>query len=314
VGFAPRDRHDGEKLAVPIVVSWKKSLVGSLPGRIIVYSVALVAVAAFTSPAVPAIAGEPERSLHVHVDLPDTSADPIRVSTTGITIGIQLPKAAEASISQRARGSAALYRYPDDREFAVTPDSVGGVALETILTTEAAPKRLVFGLSLPTGAGVEILDSGAVAITNGRGEWIAGVVAPSAKDAVGRDVPTHYELESDSLVQVVTTSESGSTYPVKAGVRAGLDMIERVRWVSAGSSRSTLQVTPTALNRAMSGSAPAATAGWNEVARRAPGSNTTNMMWQYKCHQAFAPIKATWNLDDWIRRASYADSIANGCN
>jgi hypothetical protein len=40
----------------------------------------------------------------------------------------------------------------------------------------------------------------------------------------------------------------------------------------------------------------------------------SQLQWQYICHQKFAFLKATWNLDTWVRRGSYADSVAHKCN
>lgn len=76
----------------------------------------------------------------------------------------------------------------------------------------------------------------------------------------------------------------------------------------------TLVVVPTAWGRATTNTAGAITAVWNEVKQKAPSANTTQMYWQYACHQQFAPLKASWNLDTWVRRTSYADSIKNLCN
>ncbi|MCU1529106.1 MAG: hypothetical protein JWP75_2869 [Frondihabitans sp.] len=57
-----------------------------------------------------------------------------------------------------------------------------------------------------------------------------------------------------------------------------------------------------------------AAACWEEAKTRVPCSNTISRWWRYKCRHSFAPLKATWILDGWVRRNSYLDSITHKCN
>lgn len=78
-------------------------------------------------------------------------------------------------------------------------------------------------LDLPAEASI-VLDqaTGGGAILASDGSWIAGIAPPWARDASGSDVPTHYEVVGNTLVQVVEHSNS-FVYPVTADPRVGFE-------------------------------------------------------------------------------------------
>ncbi|QWL30908.1 DUF2599 domain-containing protein [Rathayibacter toxicus] len=95
----------------------------------------------------------------------------------------------------------------------------------------------------------------------------------------------------------------------------GLQMVADTSWTIRDSRGRTLIVTPTGWARSFGGAYLAGEYGWPEVEQRQPSMRgNAQMKWQYICHQQFAFLKSTWNLDTWVHRDNYLDSVAHACN
>lgn len=126
------------------------------------------------------------------------------------------------------------------------------------------------------------------------------------------------------MTQVVDHGE-GTQYPVVADPLWGTDLIQSVRWINR-SGLVSLSIVPTGWNRFNTNFGPAISAGWNEALSKTVSSyvngrwysrataNTTQMYWQYNCHQVLAFAKGEWNLEPSTYRSSYAAYSANLCN
>lgn len=245
--------------------------------------------------------------------VPLDASEGIRIASADSDLKIGLPFAEEAAPLETDTDAIIAFDNGNESSTAAVVHDDGSVQITTIIESAAAPKRFDYPVAVPEGGALTLESNGFVAITNAAGDLVGGAAPAWARGADGKAVSTHYEVDGATLTQVVDHAET-SAYPVVADPWLGITLISSAKWTTRDKRGKTLVVVPTAWGRATTNTAGAITAGWNEVKQKAPSANTTQMYWQYACHQQFAPLKASWNLDTWVRRTSYADSIKNLCN
>jgi hypothetical protein len=133
----------------------------------------------------------------------------------GSAIAFGLP--ATEAVTGTAAGSGTTV-YPGaapSTDLAVQSTTGGGVRALTVLKDASASREQRYDLSLPKGARLITLDSGAIAVVNAKNEVLGGFDAPWAKDANGKSVPTSYRIEGNAIVQTVTISKD-TAFPVIA--------------------------------------------------------------------------------------------------
>jgi hypothetical protein len=249
----------------------------------------------------------------VEVTVPVDAANGITVAGENGSVSIGLPfadRAADATTEQ-----AGVVSYDNNNGSTTVPvvQKDGSVQINTVIQEREAPQRYAYPMSVSNGGKLQLAPDGSAFVEDVTGTPVAFIAAPWAKDSKGKDVPTHYEVAGATLTQVVEHGQSDS-YPVVADPWLGIQLIDGASWVTRDSRGRTLVVTPSWFNRINAADGNVIREGWNEVIRRQPSANTTQMYWQYKCHQVAAPFKSTWNLDVWVKRNNYTDSVAHACN
>ena len=238
-------------------------------------------------------------------------------STEG-TIGVALPFRDQAdSAVAEAKG---IVSY-DNKNGTVTAPVVkkdGGVQITTIIHEADAPTRFDYDVSLPSGTRMVLDESGVVQVLDSAGAMQAGFAPAWARDATGRDVPTHYEVSGSSLVQVVDHDVPDVRYPVVADPFLGFNLLTGVYKNRAGGYKygngdqwSTklsgwgLAVwtggagvlgpagTPGAI---AAGNSVVRTKGWEEFKSRG-GPSSTTVYQQYQRHAVFG--YAVWAAGFW---------------
>ncbi|WP_431221230.1 hypothetical protein [Leifsonia xyli] len=148
------------------------------------------------------------------VVVPTDPTDDISVETEGGTFSVSLPFSADAaSASVEKRG---IVSYDNNNGTISVPivTEDGSLQVNTVISDATAPTRYEYGLTIPEGG--QIVPAGdAFFIVNAESEPIAVIKALWAKDADGKEVPTHYELDETTLTQVVDLS-AASALPVVA--------------------------------------------------------------------------------------------------
>lgn len=249
----------------------------------------------------------------VRVQVPTDPTDKLSLEAEGGGFSVSLPFSEQAEQAWVEKQGVVSYDNNNGSSTVPIVQNDGSVQINTVIVNDSAPREYEYAFTLDEGEKLRLAPDGSAYIEDESGSPVAFIAAPWAKDANGNAVTTRYEVRGSTLVQIVEHSKSDA-YPVVADPWLGIGLINGASWITRDSRGRTLVVTPSWFNRISAGDGNVLREGWNEVIRRQPSANTTQMYWQYKCHFVAAPFKSTWNLDTWVRRSSYTDSLAHACN
>lgn len=177
----------------------------------------------------------------------------------------------------------------------------GSLQIATILESKRAPERYAYEIDVPEGSSLVPMED-SVVIKDAAGNFEGIFIPPWAKDSAGKKIPTHYEVEGNTLVQVVDhKSMANVSYPIVADPWLGRDLIS---WwsVSFAGRGYTLNVGPTQAGRGSN--LPYMLWAHSSELRTKMGSNahyfTDTIQQQFYCHvvgQKFSP--GTYNMESW---------------
>lgn len=291
-------------------------------------------LAAEDQPAAPAADGSFTKNGDVAVTAPIDSAKAVtatqQTDTGPVTVTVGTGAKHQAKGVLVADGSV-TYEGAGSIDQTIQP-TTDGFRIHSVLADASADTEIVHEVTLPEGArlvaekdmsesanlpeGAAL--SGAVFIVDAEGEILGGFSSPWAKGANGARVATHYDIRSRNLVQVIDHRGPGTAYPVVADPYLGFSLISSAEWVYKYPYGFTLKVSPTGWARANAGNYGVGILGWYELYKkyRNHGLNTNlgGMRDQYVCHQQFASVKPTWNLDEWRPNVSYRQTVTAACN
>ena len=147
------------------------------------------------------------------------------------------------------------------------------------------------------------------------GNYVFGIATPSAKDATGQLIPTHFEVNGQTLVQVVRIqgAENPVEFPIVADPWLGVDLYESV-WVTYVSSGYIVNATPSTWGRIWVG--PATWGAHVDEVKSKAGLWNASIENQLLCHLLGFPLSLpTYNLESWRPNVHYATSLAKyRCN
>lgn len=190
----------------------------------------------------------------------------------------------------------------------------------TLLNSTESPTEYSYEIIISNGGELKKDDeSGGVVILDYEGNFLGGFAPPWAVDSSGKEIPTHYEIRDNYLVQIINHTDHTVDYPIVADPYFGYNLISHAYWRQR-SNGITFSVIPTTWARWQGGGYLPGVYGWNELVNRyyyTISSRTRNfggMRDQYICHQQFAFYKSSWNLEPWRPDVSYSSTVANLCN
>lgn len=131
----------------------------------------------------------------------------------GSTIGITLPVDGDSRVGH-SEGRSVL-SAGDAAHVAVGPTPTGAQVLVGIESADA-PTSYEFGLDAPADVTAELTVAGAIDVVDASGGLSAQIEAPWAIDAEGRAVPTRFEVNGDTVTQVVDHRGGDYAYPIVA--------------------------------------------------------------------------------------------------
>lgn len=259
----------------------------------------------------------------VTAEVPLDASEPLRLSSEGGGVSVQLPFGDEAELVESEDPGVVVFDNGNDSTSAVVVHDDSSVQVNTIIESSEAPTRYDYAVTVPDGGRLASDETGAVAVLDAAGGFVAGVAAPWAKDANGVEVPTRYEVSGSTLVQVVEHS-SAYAYPITADPWFGIALISKAVWAkNLWQYSPTLQVYPTWYGRIWGAPNVARWAAWSETLSKTPRSGwpnpaTATMENQFYCHfdfvRAWEPNKPYWGLDSKIPNKGYWGFFGSKCN
>ena len=260
----------------------------------------------------------------VQVEVPWDARDGVSLQSSSGLISVGLPFASQAKRASIVDDGLAVFDNLNGTYTAPVIKADGSVAITSVIRSVDSANRFEYRFALPKGVRLVLDNStGAVNAIDGKGRWVAGVATPWARDSRGADVPTRFELNGISLIQVVDTRANSFAYPIVADPWLGWSLIEKATW-----SRNlwvwspTLMVYPTTFGRYFSSNF-AVSAAWAETLDKGlesgfPNANTPSMKVQFDCHYIFVRVrnrdKSSWNLDTKLPPTDLFTEANYGCN
>lgn len=150
------------------------------------------------------------------VDVPLDPNKGVTFKSPSMTVKIGLPNTDKSKGGTKTPKGIITYSSPSESANAVVPTKDGAQFL-TVVKSKSAPTEYAYPISLPRGGRVVVATGGTgAAILNENGQVVAGVKAPWAKDAQGRDIKTHFSTDGKTLTQHVAHRVKGVNYPIVA--------------------------------------------------------------------------------------------------
>lgn len=212
-------------MGTAIVCGVVASLVGAVPASAAEAPDPLLAVAEATPATVAAAANVPTTETgalavdatvaDIQVAIPVDPALGISVGTGSTSVAIGLPFASTANDATTEKAGVVSYDNKNGSTTVPVVQRDGTVQINTVISGAASPKRFDYPISVPAGHTLRLEASGAVSIGDGNGSLSALIAAAWAKDANGDSVPTHYEVQGNTLTQVVDFT-AATAFPVVA--------------------------------------------------------------------------------------------------
>lgn len=154
------------------------------------------------------------------VTIADDPSVPVKISSPeGTSLEVQLPDHLNLEDAVLTTDGTVVYRSADETvDAAVQTLEDGSVRFQTVINDASAAHEFSYSL----GGGfvpVEASDGSIVAAKVSENDFQAFTVSDAwARDANGQEVPTHYEIRGNDLVQVVTPAPE-TVYPIVADPR-----------------------------------------------------------------------------------------------
>ena len=258
------------------------------------------------------------------VEIPFDARDGISMHSSKGYFTLELPFASRAMRAEKLADGLVVFDNLNGTYTAPVVKTDGSIAITNVLTSVNAANTFEYRFGLPKGVRL-VLDAstGAVDAVDAKGAWVAGVATPWARDARGADVPTRFELNGNSLTQVVATRSNAFAYPIVADPWFGMSLIQKTTWSkSLWAWSPTLMVFPTEYGRYYASNL-AVSAGWVETIDKGlqsgfPNPNSASMKVQFDCHFIFVRYrdrdKQSWNLDSKLPVTDLITEANYGCN
>lgn len=243
------------------------------------------------------------------------------ITSEGDSIHLRIPEPQRAEAVSLSGEGLIGFEGTDGFTTSVVPTD-GGAQFFTTITDAAAPERFTYEIDLPAGTALtEQQETGGLVAKDDDGELVLLVAPAWAKDANGEDVSTRFEIQDDTLVQIIDHHGSGVAYPIVADPNVNSTLIKSYKWVKSSTGYTiSVAVTP-AMGWYLSG--PAYTDGWAQLTKAVKANsatehkrlNTVAMNQQWACHAAGKALigiggwvgidkKPTWDLETWRKMLS----------
>lgn len=228
---------------------------------------------------------------------------------------VELPFSESGNHAEKIKENSVLIDNENGTASTVSVREDASVQVHTVISDKNSPTRFEYKISVPPGGSMTVQDDGSVVILGSTGEFIGGVAPDWAKDNLGNSVPTWYEVDGNTLVQIVD-HDKATEYPVVADPWFGIKLFNGIwrDWynndyryngnVSAWGA--TVMWGGGNVGGYANGQFIMRTVGWNEwVAAYEDVKNKPTLRQQYNCHVLAGtiglPFTGTYNLERFRR-------------
>lgn len=257
------------------------------------------------------------------VVLPSTSAGLITLGRPGPDqVSVRLPYGSSLSRGQQIDHAVVAYRTGNETVTSATLKDDGSVQIATVIEGPRSPSRYRYELGIPGDATSVVESDGSVFFLRSDGSIALGMARPWARDAGGRELQTYYEVDGNSVTQVVDHRGAGSVeYPVVADPWMGTDLFSYTGYDRKGPYKNQVVVSAKlgawgwGVYVGIGGQWILDSAGWSELLKKRPrvGEKST-LRQQYTCHVSYGYAvwlaglhwdleKARANKSDWALSA-----------
>lgn len=266
------------------------------------------------------------------IEVPKNPGFPVSIEDSEAKTLINFPVDENASSAQLVGESVVGFEGGNYDSYA-SLKGTGDIQFSTVIKNHDAPVEYIYEFTLGDGESFSKLED-YIVVVDSQGEISAVFDKPWAKDGMGKDVPTFFEVRGDYLVQHVDHLSGEYSYPIVADPVYSRGIIGKVlteRWTPQGYWHVALHVTLKA--RVMWGQGQWAKVyvdGLAELREHHPRSMASHTMsQQWECHVVGLPMTYTIDLESF--RPSYPQwrsriptlqrivregrgSVANTCN
>jgi len=152
----------------------------------------------------------------VTIEIPRSLENGVALSTPNVELTIFLPNADSASLGTKNNEGQVIFASAEASANTVIPIE-GGVQMLTTISNKTAPERFTYSVEKEDSDYFQIQEDGSAVLIGTSGTVKLVIPAPWAQDSVGRSIPTSFETDGDSLVQVIShKSLDNVAYPVTA--------------------------------------------------------------------------------------------------
>lgn len=252
------------------------------------------------------------------------------ISTIDRELRITLPFAEEASDGIILDNG--VIAFDNENESVTVPvlHEDGSLQILTVIEGIEAPTRYEYDISIPEDGSMTFLENGVVLILDSNGGFLGGVAPAWAKDATGKELPTWYEIDGNTLTQIIDHT-AATEYPVVADPWLGITLFTGFkRDTYKNDYRYGAWVTPLGaiilsggggVGGYIAGQAVFRGAGWDEWKAKWPAiTNKATLQQQYNCHVAAGlyglPFTQDYNLErSRANRSNWVDGVlTHRCN
>lgn len=254
------------------------------------------------------------------VEVPRSADEALSLSGLNRDLQISLPFAEQASDAIITDDGITSFDNNNGSTTVPIVHEDGSLQLLTVIEGPDAPTRYDYEISVPKGGSMDLLESGAVLITDASGNFVGAIVPPWAKDATGKSLPTEYEVNGTTVTQVVEHAQ-GTKYPVVADPWLGIQLF-KFWWTGSWRGDITYNATVTDAGAVVLGGGGGVGGyvaggivfranGWAEWTSRWPAiTNKATLGQQFNCHVMAGQIgllftgpynleRAQTNLPSW---------------
>ena len=147
----------------------------------------------------------------VQLELPSSASEGVTIGNDGLSVEPVLTEG--ESVAQRVGDTDVFYPETQTDTDILAMPTASGVELFSQLRSVNSPEKLRFDIDPPDGAVLRMGEEGGAEVER-NGEVLTRILAPTATDAQGADVPVAMEVDGNAIVLEVAHREMEVAYPL----------------------------------------------------------------------------------------------------